>query len=142
MHQPVKAGRSKMVHGSSHECIKLPCVSLKHRLRQPPEDEKGCHGEKKGAQEQEGALCLLWLLHLVGFGKAHNVTRSTSIGRPQLDSPRQRRYSEYGTLLKQAVGQLLGFLYSIYVLFTFPLEEYRAIDRSADPKGKLQLTVF
>jgi hypothetical protein len=33
-------------------------------------------------------------------------------------------------------------LYSVYVLIALALGEYGAIDRSADPKGKLQLTVF
>ena len=34
------------------------------------------------------------------------------------------------------------FLYSVYVLIALALGEYRVIDRSADPKGKLQLAVF
>jgi hypothetical protein len=34
------------------------------------------------------------------------------------------------------------FLYSVHVLVTFALGKHRAIDRSADPKGKLQLTIF
>jgi hypothetical protein len=33
-------------------------------------------------------------------------------------------------------------LYSVYVLIALALGECGAIDRSADPKGKLQLTVF
>ena len=33
-------------------------------------------------------------------------------------------------------------LYSVYVLVALTLGKYGAIDRSADPKGKLQLTVF
>jgi hypothetical protein len=34
------------------------------------------------------------------------------------------------------------FLCSIYVLIALTLGKYGAIDRSADPKGELQLTVF
>jgi len=34
------------------------------------------------------------------------------------------------------------FLYSVYVLIVLALGEWRVIDRSADPKGKLQFTVF
>ncbi len=33
-------------------------------------------------------------------------------------------------------------LRSVYVLVTLPLGKHWAIDRSADPKGKLQLTIF
>lgn len=36
----------------------------------------------------------------------------------------------------------LRFLYSVYVLIAFPLGKYRVVDRTADAKGKLQLTVF
>ncbi len=56
--------------------------------------------------------------------------------------PPEMRCLECSTLLKQATGQLPRFLDSVYVLITFPLGKYRAIDRSADPKGKLQLTVL
>ena len=34
------------------------------------------------------------------------------------------------------------FLCSVHVLIALTLGKYGAIDRSADPKGKLQLTVF
>jgi hypothetical protein len=34
------------------------------------------------------------------------------------------------------------FFYSVYILVTLALGKYRAIYRSADPKGELQLTVF
>jgi hypothetical protein len=40
------------------------------------------------------------------------------------------------------ISPSLRFWYSVYVLIAFPLGKYRAIDRSPDPKGKLQLTVF
>ena len=33
-------------------------------------------------------------------------------------------------------------LWSVYVLVTLPLGKHWAIDRSANPKGKLQLTIF
>jgi hypothetical protein len=33
-------------------------------------------------------------------------------------------------------------LHGVYVLIALALGECRTIDRSADPKGKLQLTVF
>ena len=33
-------------------------------------------------------------------------------------------------------------LWSVYVLIALTLGKYGTIDRSADPKGKLQLTVF
>src|SRR4029077_6548573 len=56
--------------------------------------------------------------------------------------PREMHFSESGALLKQAVGQLPGFLYRVYVLIALALGKYRVIDRSADPKWKLQLTVF
>jgi hypothetical protein len=35
-----------------------------------------------------------------------------------------------------------GSLYSVYILIAFALREDRVIDRTADVKGKLQLTVF
>ncbi len=36
----------------------------------------------------------------------------------------------------------MRFLPGVYVFIALALGEYRAIDRPADPKGKLQLTVF
>jgi hypothetical protein len=33
-------------------------------------------------------------------------------------------------------------LYSVYILIALTLVKYGAIGRAADPKGKLQLTVF
>jgi hypothetical protein len=34
------------------------------------------------------------------------------------------------------------FLYSVHVLIALTLGKYRAIDRSTDPKGELQLSFF
>jgi hypothetical protein len=33
-------------------------------------------------------------------------------------------------------------MYGVHVFIALAFGEYRAIDRSADPEGKLQLTVF
>jgi len=54
----------------------------------------------------------------------------------------------FGQLPDRPLGSSVGhrplarFLYRVYVLIAFALGEYRVIDRSGDPKGKLQLTVF
>lgn len=107
---------------SSHECIELLCVSLKHLFRQPPEDEKGCHGEKKGAQEQEAALYLLWLLHGVGFGKMQNVTRSRFNGRSQLDFPDKGATWIMARFLSRQLASYRGFCTASTSLSPLPLE--------------------
>src|SRR5258708_40370588 len=81
-----RAGRSVLVDGNSQVRIELLCVSLEHLFRQPPEDEKRCRGDQKGAQEQEAAVYFLWFIHVVGFAKTRNLNRSNSIARSQLDS--------------------------------------------------------
>jgi len=75
--------------GSSHEGIEPLRVAFKHFFGQPPENEQGCGGEQKGDEEEESALDVFWLVHVVGFGKMLNFTCSKSIGRLLPDSHRE-----------------------------------------------------
>jgi hypothetical protein len=137
----VRQGRSELVDGNPQVCIELLCVALKHLFRQPPKDEKRCRGYQNGTQEQDAAVYFFWLIHVFGFGKIRNLTiPSRLLDRNWI--PASMRFSECSTLLKQTTRQLPRFLCSVYVFIAFPLGKYWAIDRSADSKGKLQLTVF
>jgi len=64
-----------------------------------------------------------------------------------LPSPVALRYGRVSVEARRQGSETLPspsaiFLYSVYVLIALSLGEYGAIDGSADPKGKLQLTVF
>jgi hypothetical protein len=66
-------------------------------------------------------------------------------GSANLGASQQSESVHFGTLFVLPLDTLerpQGFLYSVYILIAFALREYRVIDRTADVKGKLQLTVF
>jgi hypothetical protein len=127
--------------GRSHEFIELTSVSLKHLFRQPPEDEEGRNGGQQGANEQESAFYFFGLSMSLDFRKP-GISSAQSRLFDQTGFLREMRCSECGALLKQAAGQLPRFLYRVDILLALAFGEYRVIDRTADAKWKLQLTVY
>ena len=75
------------------------------------------------------------------------ATPAARVGISRVPWSRPERHSSSSFRIDHSsatAGQLplTRFLYSVYVLIAFALREYRVIDRSDDPKGKLQLAVF
>jgi hypothetical protein len=97
--------------------------------------------EQQGANEQESAF-YFFSLSMSSDLRKPGILPAQTRSVDHILIPREMHFSESGALLKQAAGQLPRFLYSVYVLIALALGEYRVVDRSADPKGKLQLTVF